>query len=111
MFTGNAAVVVTERFVRVWRFAVVALSGEFLPQLAFGKIARCSGAKRVADEAVAALPYSLTHTPSPMRFLQEILGRPKNEKPFVLIPVGLPVKDARVPDISRKPLEEIMTVL
>ncbi len=54
---------------------------------------------------------TLTHTPSPMRFLQEILGRPKNEKPFVLIPVGLPVKDARVPDISRKPLEEIMTVL
>jgi len=54
---------------------------------------------------------TLTHTPSPMRFLQEILGRPKNEKPFVLIPVGCPATDARVPDIGRKPLEEIMTVI
>jgi nitroreductase len=54
---------------------------------------------------------TLTHTPSPMKFLQEILGRPKTEVPFVLIPLGLPAKDARVPDISRKPLEEIMTIL
>jgi nitroreductase len=54
---------------------------------------------------------TLTHTPSPMKFLQEILGRPKTEIPFVLIPVGLPAKDARVPDISRKPLEDIMIVL
>ncbi|MGI9034527.1 MAG: nitroreductase family protein [Pyrinomonadaceae bacterium] len=54
---------------------------------------------------------TLTHTPSPMKFLQEILQRPKNEKPFVLIPVGLPAKDAKIPDISRKPLEEIMTVV
>ncbi|MEP6704901.1 MAG: nitroreductase family protein [Acidobacteriota bacterium] len=54
---------------------------------------------------------TLTHTPSPMKFLSEILQRPKNEKPFVLIPVGLPAADARVPDISRKPLEEIMTVI
>ncbi len=54
---------------------------------------------------------TLTHTPSPMNFLQEILGRPKTEVPFVLIPVGLPAKDARVPDISRKPLKEIMGVV
>ncbi len=54
---------------------------------------------------------TLTHTPSPMRFLQEILGRPKNEIPFVLIPVGYPAEDARVPDISRKPLDEIMQVV
>ena len=54
---------------------------------------------------------TLTHTPSPMRFLQEILGRPKTEVPFVLIPVGLPAAGARVPDISRKPLEDIMTVI
>jgi nitroreductase len=54
---------------------------------------------------------TLTHTPSPMKFLQEILGRPKTEVPFVLIPVGLPATGARVPDISRKPLEEIMIVL
>ena len=54
---------------------------------------------------------TLTHTPSPMKFLQEILGRPKTEVPFVLIPVGLPAAGALVPDISRKPLEEIMIVL
>ena len=54
---------------------------------------------------------TLTHTPSPMRFLSEILERPKNEKPYVLIPVGYPAKGARVPDIRRKPLEEIMRVV
>lgn len=54
---------------------------------------------------------TLTHTPSPMKFLQEILGRPRNEVPFVLIPVGYPADDAKVPDIKRKPLNEItMTV-
>jgi len=54
---------------------------------------------------------TLTHTPSPMRFLGEILGRPKNEKPYVLIPVGYPAEGARVPDISRKPLEDILSVV
>ena len=54
---------------------------------------------------------TLTHTPSPMKFLQEILGRPRNEVPFVLIPVGFPADDARVPDITRKPLGEIMQVV
>jgi iodotyrosine deiodinase len=54
---------------------------------------------------------TLTHTPSPMKFLQEILGRPKNEVPFVLIPVGYPAEDAHVPDIGRKPLDEIMEVV
>jgi nitroreductase len=54
---------------------------------------------------------TLTHTPSPMKFLQEILGRPKNEIPFVLIPVGYPADDAKVPDIVRKPLDEIMEVV
>lgn len=54
---------------------------------------------------------TLTHTPSPMRFLQEILGRPKNEIPFVLIPVGFPASDAKVPDIARKPLGEIMRIV
>ncbi len=51
---------------------------------------------------------TLTHTPSPMRFLQEILERPKNEVPFVLIPVGYPAEDAMVPDIGRKSLSEIL---
>ncbi|MBK9214828.1 MAG: nitroreductase family protein [Chloracidobacterium sp.] len=51
---------------------------------------------------------TLTHTPSPMRFLQEILGRPRNEVPFVIIPVGYPAEDAQVPAIERKPQDEIM---
>ena len=51
---------------------------------------------------------SLTHTPSPMGFLTEILGRPKDiERPFLLLVVGYPGTDARVPDIVRKPLAEI----
>ena len=53
---------------------------------------------------------TLTHTPSPMKFLQEILGRPKNEIPYVLIPVGYPAENAKVPDLERKPLSEIMAV-
>ncbi len=50
---------------------------------------------------------SLTHTPSPLNFLQKILNRPENERPFLLIPVGYPTDDAVVPDIVRKPLEEV----
>jgi nitroreductase len=50
---------------------------------------------------------TLTHTPSPMGFLSELLQRPANEKPFLLMPVGYPAADARVPDLSRKPLDEI----
>lgn len=50
---------------------------------------------------------TLTHTPSPMGFLGELLGRPINEKAFLLMPVGFPAPDARVPDLHRKPLEEI----
>ncbi len=50
---------------------------------------------------------SLTHTPSPMNFLNEILGRPKNERPFLLLVVGYPAKDAKVPDIKKKKLDEI----
>jgi nitroreductase len=54
---------------------------------------------------------TLTHTPSPMKFLQEILRRPKNEVPFVLIPVGYPAEGATVPDIKRKSLAEIMQLV
>jgi nitroreductase len=49
---------------------------------------------------------TLTHTPSPMKFLNEILGRPKNERPFLLLVTGYPADDAEVPDITRKNLEE-----
>jgi nitroreductase len=50
---------------------------------------------------------SLTHTPSPMAFLNKILGRPRAERPFLLLVVGYPEEDARVPDISKKTLAEI----
>lgn len=50
---------------------------------------------------------TLTHTPSPMGFLSQILARPANERPFLLIPVGYPAAGATVPDIEKKPLEEI----
>lgn len=49
---------------------------------------------------------TLTHTPSPMKFLNEILGRPKSERPFLLLVAGYPTDDAEVPDISRKSLDE-----
>ena len=52
---------------------------------------------------------TLTHTPSPMNFLNEILGRPANERPFLLLVTGYPAEDAKVPAITKKPLEEIAT--
>lgn len=51
---------------------------------------------------------TLTHTPSPMRFLNEVCERPVEERPSVVIPVGYAADDARVPDIHRKPLTEVM---
>ena len=59
---------------------------------------------------IAALHWmglaTLTHTPSPMGFLSEILHRPPNEKPYLLLPVGFPAEDAQVPNIAKKPLSE-----
>jgi len=52
---------------------------------------------------------SLTYTPSPMRFLGEILNRPKNQKPYLLIPVGYPEVDTVVPDLKRKKAGEVIT--
>ena len=51
---------------------------------------------------------SLTHTPSPMNFLQKVLDRPINEKPFLLIPVGYPADEAEVPNLTRKGKEEVI---
>lgn len=51
---------------------------------------------------------TLTHTPSPMGFLSEILRRPASERPYLVMPVGYPAEEARVPDIQRKPLSDIM---
>lgn len=53
---------------------------------------------------------TLTHTPSPMKFLSRILRRPDYERPYLLIPLGYPADDCTVPDIHRKKLEEIMVV-
>ena len=54
---------------------------------------------------------TLTHTPSPMRFLNQILDRPAHERPFVVIPVGYAARDATVPDIQRKPLDKVVVWL
>jgi iodotyrosine deiodinase len=51
---------------------------------------------------------TLTHTPSPMGFLSRLLGRPSNEKPYVLFPIGYPAPDAVVPDLARKSLDEVV---
>jgi nitroreductase len=64
---------------------------------------------------IAALHHAglatLTHTPSPMGFLSKILGRPENERPFLLLVVGYPADDAHVPAITKKELEEIATFI
>jgi len=54
---------------------------------------------------------TLTHTPSPMKFLNQILGRPTSERPFLLLVTGYPATDAEVPDISRKPLEDFTSFI
>jgi nitroreductase len=51
---------------------------------------------------------TLTHTPAPMGFLRDILDRPDHERPYILFPVGYPAEDATVPDIDKKPLDEIV---
>jgi len=53
---------------------------------------------------------TLTHTPSPMNFLNKILDRPKNEKPFLLLVVGYPKKMTKVPNLKRKELNDILTI-
>ena len=64
---------------------------------------------------IAALHHAglatLTHTPSPMGFLTQILGRPGHERPFVLLVVGYPADNATVPAITKKPLREIVTFI
>jgi len=54
---------------------------------------------------------TLTHTPSPMNFLNDLLGRPDNERPFLILVVGYPEDDATVPDITKKPIEDIAVFL
>lgn len=54
---------------------------------------------------------TLTHTPSPMAFLSDLFGRPENERPFVLFPIGFPVEGCRVPSLRRKRLDEVLTIV
>lgn len=63
----------------------------------------------LAAAQVAGLS-TLTHTPSPMKFLGEVLGRPEHERAYMVIPVGYPAPDSSSPDLERKPLERIMVV-
>lgn len=61
---------------------------------------------------IAALHHmglaTLTHTPSPMAFLTKLLGRPESERPFCMFPIGYPAEDCKVPDLRRKPIDEVM---
>lgn len=61
---------------------------------------------------IAALHHAglvtLTHTPSPMAFLSQILGRPEHERPYLLMPVGYPAPGCEVPDIDKKPIDEVL---
>jgi len=54
---------------------------------------------------------TLTHTPSPMGFLEKILKRPENEKAVLLIPVGYPAENAKVPDLKKKSFQEVATII
>ena len=54
---------------------------------------------------------TLTHTPSPMAFLTKVLGRPENERPFVLFPIGYPLPGVKVPTLRRKSLEEVLVTV
>jgi len=60
---------------------------------------------------IAALHHmglaTLTHTPSPMKFLTDLLGRPENQRPFCMFPIGYPADDCTVPDLRRKDLSEV----
>ena len=54
---------------------------------------------------------TLTHTPNPMAFLSKVLKRPRNERAALIVPVGYPASDAVVPDLVRKPLDEVMALI
>ena len=68
----------------------------------------CGIAAGMFIQAIHAMGLvTLTHTPSPMGFLQEILGRPSHEEAMLVMPVGYPADGAMVPDIQRKPLQDV----
>jgi nitroreductase len=110
-------------FLETVPYLIAVFKMDFEPTLGVGGVDDGTAVKRknyYASESVgiacgfllAALHLSglatLTHTPSPMGFLNRILGRPAHEKPYLLIPVGYPAPDAMVPDIPRKPEAEVL---
>ena len=97
-----------------WLIAVFAQPFRILPDGTRSKTYYAMESVGIATGLLVAAVHAcglaaLTHTPSPMAFLNRILDRPSHEKPFVLLVVGHPAEGARVPDISRKALEEIST--
>ena len=54
---------------------------------------------------------ALTHTPSPMGFLEKVCNRPKNERAYLLIPVGYPAKNVKIPDLRKKEYNEYATII
>ena len=99
-----------------WLIAVFAQPSRILPGGGRTKTYYAIESVGIATGLLVAALHScglaaLTHTPSPMGFLNRILGRPSHEKPFVLLVVGHPAKGAVVPDISRKPLAEISSFM
>jgi len=95
-----------------WLIAVFKKSYELLPDNSRKKNYYVSESVGLATGFLLAAVHhaglvSLTHTPSPMQFLEQILDRPPNEKAFLLIPVGYPTADAQVPDLVRKDLSDV----
>ena len=91
----------------VERYGRTADGGRFSTYYAVESVGIATGILVAAIHHVGLV--SLTHTPSPMSFLNRMLERPENERPFLLLVVGYPSEDAMVPDIARKPLDEIAT--
>jgi nitroreductase len=99
-----------------WLIAIFSQPNEILPDGRKRKHYYASESVGIATGfLIAALHLAgvatLTHTPSPMGFLNKLLERPPNEKPFLLLVAGYPAEDARVPDIQRKPLEKISSFI
>jgi nitroreductase len=99
-----------------WLIAIFSQPNEILPDGRKRKHYYASESVGIATGfLIAALHLAgvatLTHTPSPMGFLNKLLDRPPNEKPFLLLVAGYPAEDARVPDIQRKPLEKISSFI
>ena len=104
-------------FLEIAPFLIVVLAQKFLIDAQGKKLKNyyvTESASIATGLLIAALHNAglatLTHTPSPMKFLNKILARPSSEKPLMVIVAGYPKADARVPDIKRKPLSEIVSV-